>query len=434
MQHVRPTLLALLLLLSGTVALHVLAADQVRTTDTLVYSSDVAVSSTVNAPFTVYVGDNLAGVTNPVKSLSFTVSGVYTGSGSLTLTIDSDAATSQAFTLPNVGSTPTPFEFVYKDPSGKINPSSAGSYDYTLNLVPSGVTFTTFGVLMKETHRFVPASCADGTTQKVKTNEFLLASSDASVTAERTDSFTLYLGDNMAGITAPLKSLQFTVSGVYTGGGTVTMSLNSDAATAQAFTLPTVSAPTHYEFIYKDPTGSISPTSAGSYDYTITTNPSGVTLYQLGITTRETHRYVPPACGGMPIKGELYSGVFETTSTTTGASYNSILWKGVLGGPGANEGKVRFQLAASDCTNGATNSPNCDTGSWSFIGGDTCQVGAWFDPGAPDTSYDLQSSSCIAQWNNKRYYRYAVQICSSDCSGSGSYTPRVDDVIVNWSP
>lgn len=434
MRYVRLTLLALLLLLAGAGALRVFAADQVRSTETLIYSSDVAVSGAVNAPFTVYVGDNLAGVTNPIKSLFFTVSGVYTGSGSITLTIDSDAATSQAFTLPNVGSAPTSFEFTYKDPSGMINPSSAGSYNHTLNVVPSGVTLTTFGVRMSETHRYVPAACPDGSTQKVKTNNFLIISSDSSVSASRTDSFTLYLGDNMAGIATPLKSLQFTISGVYTGGGTVTMSLNSDVATEQAFVLPSVSAPTQYEFIYKDPTSSISPTSAGSYNHTITTNPSGVTLYQLGITAQETHRYAPPACGGFPIKGDLYSGVFDTTGMATGASYNSILWKGTLGGPGTNQGHVRFQLAASDCANGAIDYPNCGTGSWSFVGGATCVNTDWFDPGAADTPYDLQSSSCIANWNNKRYYRYAVEICSNDCSTAGTYTPSVDDVIVNWSP
>ncbi len=433
MRHVRPILLLLLLLAGGVGTLQVLAADQVRTTETLVYASSTSVSSSVDAPFMVYVGDNLAGITSPVKSLYFSASGMYSGGGSLTVTIDSDAATSQVFTLPAV-SQPTPFEVVYKDPSGKINPPSAGSYSYTLNLVPSGVTLTTFGVRMVETHRFAPAACPDGTTQKMKTNDFLVFSSDAAVAAERTDSFTLYLGDNMAGITDPLKSLQFTVVGVYTGGGTVTLSLNSDAATAETFTLPSVSAPTQYELLYTDPTRSISPTSGGSYTYTFTTVPSGVTLYQLSVIARETHRYVPPACGGMPIKGELYSGVFDTTASTTGASYNSLLWKGVLGGPSTDQGHVRFQLAAADCSNGATNPPACTTGSWSFVGGNTCTVSDWFDPGAPDTPYDLQSSSCIAAWNNKRYYRYAVELCSDDCSTAGSYTPRVDDVIVNWSP
>jgi len=420
MRYVRPLLLILVLLLAGAGALSAFAADQVRTTDTLIYSSDTAVSGAVNAPFAVYVGDNLAGVTNPVKSLSFIISGVYTVGGTLTLTIDSDAATSQAFTLPSVSS-PTPFEFVYKDPSGKINPSSAGSYNHTLNLVPSGVTLTTFGVRMSETHRFVPASCPDGSTQKVKTNNFLVISSDSAVSTSRTDSFTLYLGDNMAGIATPLKSLQFTVSGVYTGAGTVKMSLNSDATTEQIFTLPSVSAPTQYEFIYKDPTSSISPTSAGSYNYTITTNPSGVTLYQLGIAVQETHRYAPPACGGLPAHGELYSGVFEATSTTPGASYNSILWEGTVG-----SGKVGFQLATSDSS----------SGPWSFYGGDTCQSGDWFYTG-PDTPYDFQSSlaSCYANWSNKRYYRYAVRICSAtNCTDIGATSPIVDDIIINWSP
>lgn len=423
MWHVRSILFATLLL-AGVGVLSAFAADQVKSTDTLIYSSNTTVSSNVDAPFTVYVGDNLAGITNPVKSLSFTISGVYTGSGTLTLTIDSDAATSQVFTLPNVGSTPTSFEFTYKDPSNKINPSSAGNYDYTLNLVPSGVTFTTFGVLMKETHRFVPTSCADGSTQKVKTNEFLIISSDTAVSAQRTDSFTLYLGDNMAGVTAPLKSLQFTVSGVYTGGGSVAMSLNSDAATVQTFTLPSVSAPTQYEFVYKDTTNSISPTSAGSYTYTITTNPSGVTLYQLGISASETHRYAPPACGGMT-HGELYSAVFDTSTTS---SYNSIMWKGILGGPQADQGQVRFQLAVSD-------SPS---GPWNFYGGDTCQSGDWFYTTGPDAPYDFQTApvSCYANWSNKRYYRYAVRICANttDCNAVGNYSPTVEDVIINYSP
>lgn len=421
----------LALLLAGVGALSAFATDQVRTTDTLIYSSDTAVSGTVNAPFTVYVGDNLAGVSNPIKSIYFVISGVYTGNGSLTVTIDSDSATSQAFTLPSVSS-PTPFELIYEDPSGKIDPSSAGSYSYTLDLVPSGVTFTAFGVRMHETHRYAPAACADGSTQKMKTHEFLVMSSDTAVSSQRTDSFTLYIGDNLAGITTPLKSLQFSVSGVYTGNGSVVMSLNSDSATEQTFTLPSVSSPTAFEFIYKDPTVSISPNSAGSYTYTITTNPSGVTLYQLGITARGTHRYVPPACGGMT-HGELYSAVFDTATTS---SYNSIMWKGTLGGPQVDQGQVRFQLAASDCSNGATDYPACSIGSWSFVGGATCAVSDWFNPGVPNTPYDLQASSCIAQWNNKRYFRYVVQLCANttDCNATGNYSPTVDDVIINYSP
>lgn len=416
-------------------AFSVLAADQVKSTDLLVTTSEIAVSSATTSTFTLYVGDNLAGVSSPVKSLYFVVSGVYTGGGTAAIALNADSATTKTFTLPTVSS-PTPFEFLYKDPTNSIAPTSAGSYSYTLTTTPSGVTLFGLAVKMSETHRFVPASCADGSSanEKVKTNEFLVAYRDTALSAATTTGFSFYIGDNLSGISTPLKSLEFVASGVYTGSGTLALSLNGDSATTKTFTLPSVSTPTHFDLIYKDPTNSISPTSAGTYSHTLTATPSGVTLYGFNVELHETHRYKPPTCGGMPVKGELYSAVFETTSTSTGPSYNAILWKGALGGPSTNQGHVRFQLAASDCANGATNYPTCSTGTWAFVGGATCSSVDWFDPGAADTSVDLQSSSCIAEWSNKRYFRYAVEICSDDCTSAGSYTPRVDDIIVNWSP
>lgn len=417
------------------VAFEASAVDQVKSTEILVTSSDTAVSSAVNPQFTLYIGDNLAGVSDPLKSIYFTISGLYTGGSTITLSIDSDSATQKVFTLPAVSS-PTAFEILYKDPSNKINPLSSGSYTYTLNIIPSGTTIYGLSATASETHRYAPASCPDGQSvnEKVKTNEFLIASSDVAVSAATTTSFVLYIGDDLAGVTNPVKSLHFVIHGIYTGGGSVSMSLDGNPATNKSFTLPSVSLPTHFEFVYKDPVNTINPSSAGSYTHTITTNPSSVTLYSLGIKLVETHRYKPPACGGMPVKGELYSAVFDTTGTTTGPTYNAMLWKGVLGGTGANEGRVRFQLAASDCVNGATNYPTCTTGSWSFIGGATCASSDWFDPGAANTPHDLQSSSCINAWNNKRYFRYAIQICSGDCIVAGGNTPVVNDVVVNYSP
>ena len=414
----------------------VFAADAVRSSEFLVTSSDTAVSSTINPSFTLYIGDNLAGVTNPLKSLYFTVSGFYTDTGSggsLALSLDSNSATTRTFTLPHV-SVPTPFEFAYKDLTNSINPTSAGSYAHTLNLVPTNVTIYGLSVRGVETHRYVPGSCTDGSTEKVKTNEFLIMSSDTAISTGTTNTFTFYIGDNLAGVTNPIKSLHYMLHAVYTGGGSLVLSLDSDSTTEQTFTLPSVSSPTYVELIYHDPANTIHPTSAGSYTHTITVSPSGVTLYQPAVMLNEMHRYKPPTCGGMPIKGEVYSAVFDTTGTTTGPSYNSISWKGVRGGAGADQGHVRFQLAASDCSNGATNYPTCSVGTWSFVGGVTCASSDWFDPGAVDTPYDLQSSSCIASWNNKRYFRYAVELCSDDCSVAGTYTPRVDDVIVSWSP
>lgn len=131
------------------------------------------------------------------------------------------------------------------------------------------------------------------------------------------------------------------------------------------------------------------------------------------------------------VTGDLASVVFDTASSSDGPAYNSILWQGVLGGVGQNEGRVRFQLAASDCANGATDYPACSVGTWSYVGGTTCAPGDWYDPGGPGVPAEI---GCFPSFNNKRYYRYKVQVCSGDCSVRGDSSPRVDDIVVNYSP
>lgn len=265
---------------------------------------------------------------------------------------------------------------------------------------------------------------------QVKTTEIMIADSDVAVSTNQTYPFTLYIGDNLAGVTTPLKSLHFSASGVYTGTGSITFMIDGDAATTQTYTLPNVgTTPTPFEIDYRDTSNKINPTSAGSYSYSLNFNPSGVTIYGLGIKMAETHRYVPPACGGLPIYGDLISAVFDSTGGADGAGYNSVMWKGVLGGPGANQGKVKFQFAAS----------NDSVGPWNYIGGATCAAGDWLDPGATDTPIELRGDgvnapACDAAWNNKRYFRYKIRICSNDCVSAGTYTPTVNDVVVNWAP
>lgn len=408
-------------------------ADQMKSTQTLVLSSDVAVSSQTNAPFTLYIGDNITNVSSPLKSMDFTIEGDYTGGGTIAVSINSNSATTRTFTLPTV-STPTSFSFLYKDWSNTINPSSSGQFSGTLNIIPSGLMLYGLSATLNESHQYTSDSCPDGSSagSKEKTTTSVIAYSDSVVQSATTSPFTLYIGDVITATSS--QSMIFTATGLYTGGGTITFTLDSDPSTAQTFTLPTVTRPTYYELAYNDDTGKITPTSAGQYTHTITTTPSGVSLYGFGISLAETHSYTPPPCNGYPAHGELYSAVFDTTGTTTGPAYNSMMWKGALGGSGQNQGRVRFQLAASNCPNGATNYPACNTGSWSFVGGSTCSATDWFDPGAPNTPYDLQASLCGASWNNMRYYRYAVQICSNDCTTSGQNTPNITNVIVNWAP
>ena len=123
----------------------------------------------------------------------------------------------------------------------------------------------------------------------------------------------------------------------------------------------------------------------------------------------------------LPPTGDLTSVTFDTGIADP--AYNSIVWKGTL--PATT--RVRFRLAASDVS----------TGPWGdadFIGSDgvSCGSAYWYEPGGADVPVEL---GCFSNFNNKRYFRYKVQLCSnSDCSTGGMQTPTVTDVIVNWSP
>lgn len=128
-------------------------------------------------------------------------------------------------------------------------------------------------------------------------------------------------------------------------------------------------------------------------------------------------RYARATVAGYAATGTLESSTFDT-GITDGAAYNSVLWTGSLNG-----GKVKLQIATS----------NSSSGPWNYAGpGAACDATTYYEPasGTP-AEIDLACSSI----QNKRYFRYKVTLCSaSNCSSSGSATPQVDDVIVNWSP
>lgn len=176
-------------------------------------------------------------------------------------------------------------------------------------------------------------------------------------------------------------------------------------------------------------------TSPGSYSFEFKNSIFGGDASALQARIVITYQFTPPSEGGaLPIKGELTSAVFDS-GVVAGAAYNSVMWKGVVEGTG----KVRFQIATSDCENGATNAPTCSVGTWQFLGGATCGVGDWYDtltsgsgggPGKP-----VEISCAAANHNNHRYYRYKIQICSNvDCTSVGATSPEVSDVVVSWSP
>ena len=142
--------------------------------------------------------------------------------------------------------------------------------------------------------------------------------------------------------------------------------------------------------------------------------------------------------------GLLDSAVIDTQSVG-GAVLNSVTWYGAASANGAsNDTYVGFQIAGSNCENGATNPPTCDSGSWTFAGpaGD---AGTYYDTpcsisGFRGASRGLASPAsasqglplCIdpAQISGYRYLRYRVFLRSDLLRLD---TPRIDEIILNWS-
>jgi len=322
-------------------------------------------------------------------------------------------------------SNPENFSLIYKDDTGKMNHTSAGTYSHTLNVIPSGVTVAGFGAKVEMTHQFAPTACFDGqpVNQKIKTSEFFVGSVANAMNSSTVLPFSIYIGDDVSSITNPVKSTYFSVSGTYTGSGTINMGLgdsNGDA-TSTSFTLPAVSGANNFELLYHDDYNKINPSGSGTYNYNFNLSLSGPTVSNLAVKAIVTHRYKPVSCtAGYPAYGDLISAIYDSTASADGPAFNSITWKGKLGGTSQDQGKVKFQIAASD-------SPS---GPWNYYGGSTCGSGDWYDTPV-NTAMEV---GCYSQFNNKRYFRYKIRLCSSDCLASGLTTPQVDDVNIGWSP
>ncbi len=125
----------------------------------------------------------------------------------------------------------------------------------------------------------------------------------------------------------------------------------------------------------------------------------------------------------------IISRTFDT-NTSNGAGFSSISWRGTKP-TGTN---MKLQLATSNCSNGATNYPTCNSGSWGsgsdYVGDDGtgCATTKYYTP-ATNTTQKLKG--CVATLNNKRYFRYKAIL---DANGTRDLIPQVDDVIVGWTP
>lgn len=105
--------------------------------------------------------------------------------------------------------------------------------------------------------------------------------------------------------------------------------------------------------------------------------------------------------------GNSTSSVFDT-GMAGGAEINSIMWDGSAG-----DGTVKFQLASS----------NSSSGPWTYVGRDGTN-NTYYTPSGPGSAAEVNPRA----HNNKRYFRYEVFLSASSTS------PRVDDVVIGWSP
>ncbi len=108
--------------------------------------------------------------------------------------------------------------------------------------------------------------------------------------------------------------------------------------------------------------------------------------------------------------GYVDSTIFDTGSAE-GAQLNSVLWQGSQ--PAGTS--IRFQFAVS----------NASSGPWTYVGSDGT-VNTYYSVNV-NTSQNLDYSL----FNNFRYFRYRTTLVSNQAQ---TVSPRVDDVIVNWSP
>ncbi len=384
--------------------------------------------------FTVSGGD-VIGASMHLESY-VSVEWLYTGGGSIFVYFDGDEGSGETFILPDNGDVGY-MQFVLEDKLKKLESVDAGIFNHQLYVKPTGVTINSISAHVSSSYaRDTSGKCEDGdpATEKVKTVQYLVANADEIIT-EQQYTINFGLNDDLIGITNPISSAYVEVVGLYTGGGTIEIYFNDKLSDGVVHDLQNTNKYRQLSIISKDINDLITGQGGEDFSQIVNINPIGVTLSGVSIKFILTYKYHPmkSGCSGFPIKGE-YTSVPLDTNTNRGVEYNSIAWDGELGGDNKDVGRVRFQLATAPCSNGATNYPACNIGSWSFVGGSSCNSVDWFESIGPKIPIDLFKTGCSDKLNNNQYYKYKVQICSKDCIEAGQSTPTIEGIYVSWSP
>lgn len=115
--------------------------------------------------------------------------------------------------------------------------------------------------------------------------------------------------------------------------------------------------------------------------------------------------------------GVLTSSVFDTGTTS---NFSNIIWRPIDQPPQTGADPVKFQIATSNCSNGANDPPLCgDGGSWNYIGPD----------GTAGTYFTTENNNIGNYHDNNRYFRYKVFLNTA----TSNKTPNIADVAITYA-
>jgi hypothetical protein len=222
--------------------------------------------------------------------------------------------------------------------------------------------------------------------------------------------FTIFIGDDITSV----KSAQFEIKGISSPTASQVIDVSIDDGTfasprVQTLILDASGKTTPFKILY-DATSYMAITSPGEYSYTLNLRATGAAISLWSAKLIFTYAYTPTT-GKYASSGYLISSIFDT-QVTDGTALNSIMWQGNL--PSGSH--VKFQFASS----------NSSSGPWTYLGPSSSSA-TYYEPSGPDTPMEID----LTDHNSKRYLRYKTIL---NPTTNKSQTPRVDDVILNWSP
>jgi len=364
--------------------------------------------------------------TPAVQSAIIEISGVsYNNSGTQTINVDLEqgvlpAGTGIDYTLSGTtkaGSFSLKYD-AWRNGTGPMSDiMAAGAYDYTLYVKGTSAggsgSYSISSAKLVLTYDYSLSG-----TNFLKTTKFLLDQQAGIKNSgeEISRDFAVAISENSPAIESVFVEVSGNVKG--SGSGNVGVSLVDKGSPANYsyynVDLGPSAGTTNLKIRHDASSGIVSSSYPGNKDYTLYLKVTGFSNSLLAAKLIVTYKY-SDGTGLFPASGSVISSTVDT-GATQGAAFNSLMWKGTL-----PAGKVQFQLATS----------NSETGPWFYEG-----------PGCTSLSNDVYEPAagapveilCASDHNNKRYFRYKMTVCSSDCTSGGSSTPEVTEVVVNWSP